>query len=255
MIHFIFKNNHKLKRTSVPDNQPNKDKFFIFTDLHSHLLPGIDDGSQSLEESENLIRRLIQLGYRKLITTPHIMQDYYRNTPEIILEKLQTLQEHLQKKQIEIELSAAAEYYLDEYFIDLLAKKKTLLTFGDNYLLFETSYINQPTNLFETVFLMQSMGYKPVLAHPERYLYLQQQFAILEKLHEYGVLFQLNINSLSGYYSRNAQIFAETLVNKSLVSFVGSDCHKIKHLDQMELSRSKKYFAKLCKIPLLNHQL
>ena len=255
MINFIFKNNHKTKNISLLNQQPKNDKALITTDIHSHLLPGIDDGSQSLEESEILIRELKKQGYHKLITTPHIMQDFYRNTPEIIHKALKTLREYLQEKQVDIEIEAAAEYYLDEYLIQLLENKAEILTFGEQYLLFETSYLNKPNNLFEVIFLMQSLGYTPVLAHPERYLYMQQNYSLADELIDKGVLFQVNLNSLSGYYSKGARLLAEHLIDKSFVNFVGSDCHKIKHLKQLSISRSKKYFAKLSKLPLLNHQL
>ncbi|HSI89732.1 MAG TPA: CpsB/CapC family capsule biosynthesis tyrosine phosphatase, partial [Adhaeribacter sp.] len=135
-------------------------------DMHSHLLPGLDDGAETLERSLELVEKMLGFGYKKLIMTPHIMGDFYKNTPEGIAEKLALLKAAVKEKGWQIELAFAAEYYLDEWFIRRLENNDKLLTFGDNYLLFETSYINEPSFLKEAVFSMQSAGYKPVLAHP-----------------------------------------------------------------------------------------
>jgi tyrosine-protein phosphatase YwqE len=155
----------------------------------------------------------------------------------------------------QIELEAAAEYYLDEYFIEKLKKEEPLLTFGDRYLLFETSFINQPVNLHEAVFLMQSLHYRPVLAHPERYMYLQDNFAKCTELFQNGVLLQININSLSGYYSVPAQLLAERLIDLKMVHFAGTDCHAIKHIKALQMAKSKKYYSKLLDAGLLNHKI
>ena len=109
-------------------------------DLHSHLLPGIDDGVQTLEESIDLISNFSKLGYEKLITTPHIMSDFYANTPEIINAKLKEVRQAVSQAGLSIQIEAAAEYYFDENFIDLVESKKGLLTFGDNYVLFEIGF-------------------------------------------------------------------------------------------------------------------
>src|SRR5688572_24415891 len=113
-------------------------------DMHSHLLPGLDDGSETLEQSLELVAEMIDLGYKKLIMTPHIMGDFYKNTPEGIREKLELLREAVKSKNWDIELDCAAEYYMDEWFVQRLENGDKLLTFGDNYLLFETSYLNEP---------------------------------------------------------------------------------------------------------------
>ena len=175
----------------------------VHVDMHSHLLPGIDDGAQDMEESISMIQRLAETGYTKLITTPHIMADFYKNTPEIVREKLSLVRQELQKRNIEIELEAAAEYYLDEGFIKKLENNEEILTFGGNHVLFETSYMNSTKQQLDiAVFLMQSHGYIPVLAHPERYVYLFNDFPMLQSIYDKGVLLQVNINSLTGYYSK-----------------------------------------------------
>ncbi len=228
----------------------------IQADMHSHLLPGIDDGSQNMEESISMIRELVDMGYKKLITTPHIMSDFYKNTPEIILGKLEEVRAELIKQNIDVELGAAAEYYLDEGLLSKLENKEKLLTFGDNYLLFETSYMNESQQLDSAVFMMQSQGYKPVMAHPERYVYLFGKFEKLQKIYDRGVLLQVNVNSLTGYYSKPSKMMAEELVQKGMVSFIGSDCHKDKHLEVLkEARKTKAYHSLLTQNCLLNNQL
>jgi protein-tyrosine phosphatase len=225
------------------------------TDVHSHLLPGLDDGVQSFEEAEEIILRFQKLGYTKLITTPHVISDFYKNTTENILARLNELQNWLNKKNIAITLEAAAEYYLDE---DLFKKANTqtpLLTFGAKYLLFETNFISEPLQLKEFIFSVTSQGYKPVLAHPERYLYLQDNLLKAEDLLNRGVLFQLNTSSLSGYYSKAAQRMAHKLIDQGWIHFLGSDCHNINHIERIEESISLKYFQKAISLPLLNNTL
>lgn len=228
---------------------------FPLIDIHSHLLPGLDDGVQSFEESEEIILNFQRLGYKKLITTPHVMSDFYRNTNEDILSKLSEVNTHLRKKGIDIILEAAAEFYLDEALVARIEADSPLLTFGKNYFLFETNFMTEPLNLKEFIFLATTKGYKPVLAHPERYLYLQSNFAKAEDLIGRGVLFQINISSLSGYYSKGAQLTAQKLIDKGYVHFLGSDCHTLQHIQLLEETHRNKYFQKAISLPLLNNTL
>jgi protein-tyrosine phosphatase len=224
-------------------------------DMHSHLLPGLDDGVQSFEESEAIIVKFQQLGYKKLITTPHVMSDFYRNSNDDIRNKLNEVNVMLAQKSIDITLEAAAEYYLDEVLMHRLQDDDELLTFGNRYLLFETNFMTEPLNLKEFIFLATTKGYKPVLAHPERYLYLQSKFEKAEDLIDRGVLFQLNIASLSGYYSKPAQTTAQKLIDKGHVHFLGSDCHTLQHIQLAAETRKNKYFQKAISLPLLNNTL
>lgn len=227
----------------------------LHTDVHSHLLPGIDDGVKTLDESIEVIKHLSDLGFKKLITTPHIMSDYYKNTPEIIREKLAEVKNAVLNEQIEIEIEAAAEYYLDEYFYNLINEGKELLTFGDNYVLFETSFTIEPLILKEVIFKLNSSGYKPVYAHPERYSYLHENNNLLDELIDQGLLFQLNALSLSGYYSKGVKKMAESLINKNVISFIGSDTHNMTQASFMHQAYSSKYAHKLNVSKLLNHTL
>jgi tyrosine-protein phosphatase YwqE len=228
----------------------------LLVDMHSHILPGIDDGAADEDDSMRLIKELSALGYKKLIATPHIMGDFFKNTPEIINSKLELIRKKIKEENIEIEIDAAAEYYLDEWFMKMLDEASVLLTFGKNFLLFETSYINEPSYLAEAIFKIKTLGYKPVLAHPERYTYLYSDFKNFEKLYEKEVLFQININSLTGYYSKPAQKFAEKLIEKNMVDFIGTDCHAVRHIEAMRKSRKSKIYSKvLLNSKLLNNSL
>jgi tyrosine-protein phosphatase YwqE len=222
----LFKKKAKRLDTPVDLSQLN-------CDVHSHLIPAIDDGSKSIEDSISLIRSIHSLGYKKIITTPHIMGDFYRNTPETILGGLATVKEALVKEEIDVEMAAAAEYYLDFDFENKL-NSAPMLTFGDKYLLFEISYMNPPDNMHHVIFKMQTMGYKPVLAHPERYNFWHNEFGMYESLRDKGVLLQLNINSLTGYYSESTKKVAEKMIDLNMISFLGSDCHHSGHANLMK---------------------
>ena len=225
----------------------------LLTDIHSHLLPGLDDGVKSLEESEEVILKFMELGYTKCITTPHIMNDFYKNDPVTIGAKLGTLREHLVRKNISFSLESAAEYYLDEMLLQRIEANEQLLTFGTDYLLFETNFITEPFQLKDFIFKVSTQRYKPVLAHPERYHYMTLDKA--EDLRDRGVLFQLNIPSLTGYYSRSVQNMAFKLIDKGWVNFLGSDCHTPLHMKVLEEAREHRYFKKALELPLLNHTL
>lgn len=224
-------------------------------DMHSHLIPGIDDGSKTLDESVALIKRLKNFGLRKLITTPHVMTEFYKNTPEIISEGLEKLQSALIKEGIDIEIEAAAEYYLDEVFMEKINSGEPLLTFGNNYILVETGFINKPRMLQETLFALETKGYKPIFAHPERYLYLHQDDELLDSLIDKDVTFQINLLSLTGYYSKPVKTLAEKLIDRNAVKFVGTDCHNHRYLDSLEDLPASKYYEKLRASKIANTQL
>lgn len=218
----------KAKRLSSP-----VDLGLLHTDIHSHLVPAIDDGSKSVEDSLDMISEFMKLGYKKIITTPHVMSDGYRNTPETILGGLNNVKDALKQNQMDVEMGAAAEYYVDFDFERKL-DAEPLLTFGNKYLLFEISYMNPPDNIYHVIFKMQTMGYKPVLAHPERYNFWHREFTKYEEFVDKGVLLQMNINSLTGYYSIPTKKIAEQMIEKNMISFVGTDCHHIGHINLLK---------------------
>ena len=206
-----------------------KQKVKLTTDLHSHLLPEIDDGCSSMDETLTIIKQMKDLGYKKLVVTPHIMLHKYPNTINIIKQGLFELRGYLKVKNIDIEIDVAAEYYCDLEFVKLIQKKE-LLSFGNKYVLFELPYATRPTCLEEVVKKLLVAGFKPVLAHPERYKFLTE---VLEyrSLKELNVLFQLNVNSLGGFYGKEAQKKAIMLSQKGMVDFIGSDIHHKKNID------------------------
>lgn len=232
-----------------------KEQTAIRTDIHSHLLPGLDDGVQSFEDAEEIILRFVRAGYQKLITTPHIMSDAYRNTPEGIRSKLAELNDYLKSKNISIQVEVAAEYYLDEAFNKSIELNQEILTFGNKYLLFETNFMTEPLHLKEFIFMATTKGYQLVLAHPERYLYLQNDISKAEDLINRGVYFQINTSSLTGYYSREAQRTAFKLIDKGWVHFLGSDCHSLQHIRLLEEAKRSRYYQKALTLPLLNNNL
>ncbi len=239
---------------SNPKLQP-IDLSVLGTDMHSHLIPGIDDGSKSLEDTMAMLKKFSDLGYKKVITTPHIMSDYYRNTPEIIRGGLATVREEIKKQGLAIELEAAAEYYLDYSMLDLIASNQ-LLTFGDNYILVELSFSQEQPGVKELLFELITEGYKPILAHVERYPYYNNQWKLIDEYHERGVLLQLNINSLSGHYGPMVKRMAEQLIDRDWIDVIGSDCHHMAHLDMIDAMRSNAHLHKIVnKTDLLNKTL
>jgi tyrosine-protein phosphatase YwqE len=231
------------------------DLSWLEVDMHSHLIPGIDDGSKTMEESLKLIKRLSDYGLRKLITTPHIMSEYYKNTPEIISMGLEELRKAIKNEGIPVEIDAAAEYYMDEIFLEKITEGEKLLTFGEGYVLVETGFVNRPQMLLETLFQLEISGYKPILAHPERYQYLIGDKSLLEDLVDRKILFQINLLSLTGFYSKPVKDFAESLLERDLVKFLGTDCHNERYLDMLETLPKQKSYPSIKNVSWMNTTL
>ncbi len=206
----------------------------IGVDMHSHLIPGIDDGAKNLEESLTLISGLVDMGFSKIVTTPHIMNEYYPNTPEIIQKGLNTLKQAIAQAGINIQIEGAAEYFIDETFEALLQKKVPLLSFGKKYVLVEQSMLFPTSNLQQVLFLLNTQGYQPILAHPERYVYYTNDFKQFENIKSYGCYFQLNLLSLAGYYGKPQQQLATKLLRANMIDFVGTDLHHQQHLQALQ---------------------
>ena len=222
-------------------------------DLHSHLIPGIDDGASSMQDSIILIKGLIELGFKKIITTPHIMPGVYDNNVNIIQLGLDLLKKELTAQNIKINITASAEYYLDFNFFEL-AKKQELMSFQDNFILVELSFLDPPLNLYNIMFELQLMGYKVILAHPERYSYFN--IDDYKKLKSKNVYLQINLLSLVGYYNIDSQKKAESLIDLDLVDFIGTDLHNSIQLDLYSKVKTNEYYHKLYqKNNLLNNIL
>lgn len=212
--------------------------------MHSHFIPGIDDGARTMEDSIAMIKRMHELGYKKLITTPHIQGEFYKNTPEIILSGLTKLKEAVAAAKIPTELEAAAEYLLDDAFAEKM-NVGNLLTFSNKFILVEMSYYSPNPDLKNIIFNLQVDGFKVILAHPERYTYWFNDFAKYEDLKDRGVYFQLNAVSLAGHYPEPVKKFAEKLIEKGMIDFVGSDMHNMNYMKSLENSLKEKALARL----------
>lgn len=208
----------------IPDNH---------VDIHSHLLPGIDDGARTFGDSLRLIQALTNFGMSQFITTPHCIHNVWDNSSEEITDLKTATVLELEKYQITVPFRAAAEYMMDDYFVQLFKAEK-LLTLKDNYVLVEMSYINPPIQLYEILFDLQVAGYIPVLAHPERYLFYHTNFDEYQKLKRAGCLFQLNLAAVVGYYGDAVTKMAEKLLQKGMYNFVGSDVHHDNHIAAFE---------------------
>ena len=218
-----------------------------YVDIHSHIIPNIDDGSKTLEESVALLEKMNDLGITNFVFTPHIMEGVWENSSAKIKDHFTLLKNHLATTELKhLSIRYSAEYMLDNNFSKLLSKKD-ILPIKDNYILVEMSYLNPPIQLFEILFELQLKGYQPVLAHPERYTFYHNNFSIYEQLKKAGCLFQMNLLSSVGYYGRDVSITADKLLGNDLIDFVGSDIHHENHIKSFEnkiIIKNKDAFEK-----------
>jgi protein-tyrosine phosphatase len=230
----------KKKRNALPL----LDFSVIGTDMHSHFIPAIDDGSDSLETSILLIKGLVELGYKHIITTPHVMSDHYENSSETILNGLKIVQEQLHLEGVSVSLHAAAEYYMDEYFLNLL-NTQPLLTLWDNHILVEMGFFSPPRGWESYFFKMGLKGYKPILAHPERYSYFHKSYVEYAEIREKGVELQVNLLSLVGYYGESVQKTALRLIDDKLIDYIGTDTHHVRHLETVKTKLNSPEIQKI----------
>ena len=223
-------------------------------DFHSHLIPGIDDGAKTLEDSLEMIRGLSALGYEKIITTPHIHWEYYQNNSSIILAGLETVRAAIEKEGIPIQLEAAAEYFMDEHFEELIEKEE-LLTFGDKHILVEMSFFAPTPGVEKIIFKLKTKGYRPILAHPERYGYWAGNMQKYQKVLDLGAELQINLLSLTGQYGQLVYKTARKLIEQEMVSYLGSDMHHQDHLSSLKTMYRNKKILKLLDRPWKNPAL
>lgn len=242
---------HKKDSAGVP-----ADFSFLGTDLHSHLIPGIDDGSPDLDTSVSLIKGLHQLGYTKIITTPHVKQAFFANDPSTILPGLEQVRAAIGAAGIPVELSAAAEHFLDAGLIEAIRENQRLLTLSANKLLVEISFIGPPMQLHEFLYELQVKGYHPVVAHPERYRYYHNDEQQYQKLIDQGCQLQLNLLSLAGHYGKDVRKAAFRLLDKQQVSYLGTDLHHERHLEMMrQMLKDRSLMRRLAEYPWKNREL
>ncbi len=223
-------------------------------DMHSHFLPGIDDGSKGPEDTLNLLRAMAEMGYTNIITTPHVMIDYYPNTTQTITNALQVAQQIVTDNNINIKLRAAAEYYIDDYFMQLI-DKEPLLTVQKNEVLVEFSMLYETPILGQVLFNLQTAGYKPIIAHPERYVFFHRDLGKYQELKDRGCLLQMNMLSIAGYYGQNIKMVAEQLMAKGLYDYCGTDAHHEKHIAVLRAMACSRDYHKIAGYPFLNSRL
>lgn len=217
---------------------------FVSTDMHAHFLPGIDDGSPDVATSLQLIRGLQDLGYRRLIATPHIMSGFYPNTPETIRGALHVTQQAAQEAGLTLPLEAAAEYFMDES-MEALADSGEILSFGQpKCVLVEMSFVSYAPMWESIFFALQTRGYQPVLAHPERYAYFHQNFKAYQAFIDRGGWLQVNLTSLAGHYGKSTQRVARELIKQRMVHLLGTDLHHQQHLQVLKNSLFDKEMHK-----------
>lgn len=224
-------------------------------DMHSHFLPGVDDGAQSLDDSLQLLQKMQALGYKKCITTPHIKMDIYPNSEEKLRQVFDHLQEEKERSGISIEVELAAEYFLDDTFLERLQQRE-LLCFGqERHVLMEFSFTTPPVFEEEAFKRVLDKGYVPVLAHFERYVYFHGRPEIADHYRKIGINVQMNLLSLTGHYGPEIRKQAERMVDDCLFDFVGTDAHRIQHLHLLEDHLSLPYLAELGKRLVKNQGL
>ena len=218
---------------------------WLGTDIHSHLIPGIDDGASDVTTSVELIKGLLHLGYKKIVTTPHILWEMYPNTTDVIIGGCADVNEALTAQNIPVQITAAAEYYIDEHFFGELQAKVPLLAIKDKLVLVEFSMMTAPFDLNEVLFEMQLQNYQPLIAHPERYIYLRNRKEFFDALKDNGCLFQLNLLSLTGNYGTAVQELAEYLIKKEYYDYAGTDMHHSRHLEALQKLSTSSSLSRL----------
>lgn len=215
-------------------NKQDTDLGWLECDMHSHLLPGIDDGAPDVSSGLELLKGLGELGFSRVITTPHIYWEFYPNTPDSIGSAAAELRQASIAAGLNMQVSAAAEYFLDEHFETSLEQKVPLLCVNENRVLVEFSMITAKLDLQDILFKIQIAGYQPIIAHPERYVYLQSRKNVFDELKSMGCFFQLNLLSLSGYYGRTVQELAAYLIKKKFYDYAGTDLHHVRQLNALQ---------------------
>lgn len=200
-------------------------------DIHNHLLPNIDDGSDGLSTTVEMIKAYKNLGFKGVFTTPHTMEDYYGNDAQKIQHNFDETKSALDSSQASFLLGTASEYMMDSQFSELL-EKDNYLTLPNRHLLFEFSYFQRPFNAEELIFKMNSKDLQPILAHPERYRYLTVHEMI--DFRKRGCTLQLNLLSISGHYGNDAKKKAMELLDKNEYDFIATDAHKVEHLTKIK---------------------
>lgn len=238
----------------IQDIPPGANWSFLGADMHSHMIPGIDDGAKTMEDSLTMLRAMKELGYNTIVTTPHVMSDFYPNSRQTIEAGLAEVQKALKENNIDIQLRAAAEYYIDENFMQLIGTEP-LLTIYKNEVLVEFSMLYEPPMLNEAIYKLQTNGYKPIIAHPERYLFFHKDFNRYRDFKDRGCLLQMNMLAPTGHYGRSIKMVADQLLAKGMYDYCGSDMHHEKHIAALKFIVNTKEYLTFVNYPFLNSRL
>ena len=199
------------------------------TDLHSHIIYDVDDGSSSIEESIALIKELKSIGFTNIIMTPHYIEgSEYSSENEEKITKLEILREEVKKQNIDINLYLGNEIFINDHIIDGIKENRIYTLNNSKYLLFELPFHNQIIGLSDIIYEMKIAGFIPILAHPERYAYFQKNKHLIDELKEEGLLFQCNYASILGNYGTGAKKLLKYMLKKEYVDYFGTDIHHIK---------------------------
>lgn len=205
----------------------------VTTDIHCHIIPGVDDGSPDTETSVALIERMQKWGIDRIIASPHVTAVTFENTPEVLDAAMAELQTVLDAKGNTIKLSHHAEYRLDDFSRSYFDRGEIMAMPG-NYVMIENPFVTEAWFIDNLVFELQMKGYIPLLAHPERYSYYFKNRERYRQLHDAGTKFQINLLSLAGTYGKEQREVAEYLIAKDMVEFIGSDLHNATHADAID---------------------
>lgn len=216
-------------------------RLFYNTDIHCHILPGVDHGSQSIEQSLDMLNAQLQMGINRVVLTSHVTAVTFENTRESLTDAFLKLKDAVTDAGLEIELALSAEYRMDEYF-DKEYAADHLIPMPGKHILLENSFQQELMNLDDLLFDLQVKGYRTILAHPERYTYYSRRRKRYEELHNKGAKFQVNILSFTGYFGEEARDSALWFAKQGMIDYLGSDMHNVKHAHiMMDYLNSKEW--------------
>ena len=203
------------------------------TDIHCHIIPGVDDGSPDAATSADLIENMQRWGITRIIASPHVTQGTFENTPETLEPAFRELRDELDRRGNNIDISYSGEYRIDD-FLKRRLDQGDIKLMPNGFIIIENSFLQEPWNIDRLIFDLQVRGMRPILAHPERYTYYFKQPNRYRKLHDAGLAFQINVLSLAGAYGKPEQKVAEQLIADGLVDYLGTDLHRARHVEAID---------------------
>ncbi len=257
MLNWLFGKKRSAKEESPYAHLPKPEKAdwsILGTDMHSHFLPGIDDGAKTPEDTLAMLKAMSEMGYKNIVTTPHVFIDYHPNTTQTILSALKIAEQVIKDNNIDIKIKAAAEYYIDDHFEQLL-RTEPLLTIRNKEVLVEFSMMFEPQTLAQTIFEMRASGYKPIIAHPERYMFYHRNPDKYLELKDRGCYLQLNLLSLTGYYGAHVKEAADYMLHNKMYDYCGTDAHHERHIGALRALGCSHDYYKIANYPFLNNQI